>query len=436
MKKSCPLLLLLLLHIIFSPSLTAAVAGGFGVGIGIGGGGGGGVWIGGGINTPAAPPSSYKLDVAYKALQAWKSSITGDPHGLLRSWVGPNVCSYKGVFCSSAPEEEEEEEEQVGSSSSSSTSSRVSFVSGIDLNRANLEGTLVRDLAALTDLTLLHLNSNRFSGTIPITFRALASLQELDLSNNLLSGPFPSVILSMPSLVYLDLRFNDFSGPIPEDLFERPRLDAILLNNNRFQGEIPESMARSQASVVNLAYNELSGSIPAGLGFMGSKVREILFLNNRLTGCIPEGVGLFSEVEVFDVSYNSLTGQLPDTISCLDQIEVLNLAHNQLTGVLPNMICSLKSLLNLTVAYNFFSGFSQECSKLFDRNVGFDFSANCIPDRQLQRPPPECSAGSGTELSCTRIPAVQPLVCGAMAILGGTIGDLTSTSTPPSSPPP
>lgn len=200
MEKTWPLprlqhhffFLLPLHHIMLSQTVTAAAAaaaGGFGVGGGVGigiGGGGGGVWVGGGVNVPMAPPSSEKLDLAYKVLQAWKSSITGDPNGYLRSWVGPNVCSYTGVFCSS--------------------SSAVPFVAGIDLNRAKLEGVLVKDLAGLTDLALLHLNSNRFSGSIPSTFQGLVSLRELDLSNNVFSGPFPEVILSMPSLVYVDLR--------------------------------------------------------------------------------------------------------------------------------------------------------------------------------------------------------------------------------------
>ncbi|KAK4778016.1 hypothetical protein SAY87_018203 [Trapa incisa] len=438
-KKSC--LPFLLLHFLFHHVLRPSVGvdGSFGVGIGIGGGGGGGsgggVWIGGGFDTPMAPSGSSGggggggLDVAYRALQAWKASITGDPHGLLRSWVGPNVCSYKGVFCSSTLQDE-------------GGGRGGPFVVGIDLNRANLEGPLVEDLAALSSLTLLHLNSNQFSGTIPASFQALVSLQELDLSNNCLSGPFPSVILSMPSLVYLDLRFNGFSGPLPEDLFSRTGLDAILLNDNRFSGEIPESLLGTQASVINLANNQLYGSIPAsfGLGLATSRVREILLLNNRLIGCIPQGIGLLSDVEVFDVSRNSLTGHLPDTISCLDRIEVLNVGHNHLTGILPEMVCSLRSLLNLTLAYNFFSGFSQGCSRLLYRDVGFDFSANCIPERQLQRPPPECSAsGGGIGLSCLSVPAVEPIVCGAMGFLGRGIGGLSSSTTDPpstSSPPP
>ena len=39
------------------------------------------------------------LRAAYVALQAWKASITSDPHGITSTWVGFNVCKYKGVFC-------------------------------------------------------------------------------------------------------------------------------------------------------------------------------------------------------------------------------------------------------------------------------------------------------------------------------------------------
>ncbi|XP_008242465.1 PREDICTED: LOW QUALITY PROTEIN: leucine-rich repeat extensin-like protein 4 [Prunus mume] len=379
-------LLALLLLSVIPIEAGFGVGGGVGVNVGpVAGGGGAGVWIGGGINGngPNAPSGSSAsgLDRAYTALQAWKSAISEDPSKILDTWVGSDVCSYKGVFCADSQYEV------------SAASGLV--VAGIDLNHANLKGTLVKELSFLTEMSLLHLNSNRFSGTIPDTFKDLTSLQELDLS------------------IYLDLRFNSFSGPIPEDLFNR-RLDAIFLNNNQFAGGLPESLGNSQASVINLANNKFSGNFPASFGFMSNKLKEILFLNNQLTGCIPEGVGLFTDIQVFDVSFNSLMGHLPDTISCLQDIEVLNLGHNKLSGVLPEMVCSLKSLVNLTVAYNFFSGFSQECAKLFYRNVGFDFSLNCIPGRNMQRPQPECSLIPGGGLNCLRIPGSKPLVCGSL----------------------
>ncbi|XP_039031538.1 leucine-rich repeat extensin-like protein 4 [Hibiscus syriacus] len=392
--------LVFILWQMMTPSESAAIAVGGGVGINIGGGDG--VWVGGGINNNPTPsgPSASKLNSAYTALQAWKSAITDDPLGVLKTWDGLDVCSYKGVFCS---------DQQGGMDSSNGPP-----VVAIDLNHANLQGILVKELSALTDMSIFHLNSNRFSGTIPDTFKDLSSLQELDLSGNYFSGPFPMVTLNMPNLVYLDLRFNTFSGSIPDGLFNKG-LDAIFLNNNQFEGELPSNLGNSPASVINLANNKFNGNIPSSFGFISSKLKEILLLNNQLTGCIPQGVGMFSEMQVFDVSRNSLMGHLPDSISCLTDIEVLNLAHNKLSGVLPDVVCSLRSLMNLTVAYNFFSGFGQECSKSFFRDVGFDYSVNCIPGRDMQRPQPECSVIPGSGLSCLRIPSPQPLVCAALS---------------------
>ncbi|KAK2989590.1 hypothetical protein RJ640_027364 [Escallonia rubra] len=395
------------------------VGGGVGVNVGVGGGGGGGggggVWFGGGINSPTPSGSAVsKLNNAYTALQAWKSAIKDDPLGILTTWVGPNVCAYRGVFCADPQNEIADPNGPV--------------VAGIDLNKANLQGTLVSELSLLTDMSLLHLNTNRFTGTIPDTFRDLSSLTELDLSNNHFAGPFPISTLLIPNLLYLDLRFNSFSGPIPEEIFNK-NLDAIFLNNNQFDGQVPGNLGNSPASVINLANNRLSGEIPFSFGYMGPKLKEILFLNNQLTGCIPQGIGLWQDLQVFDASFNSLMGHLPDTISCLNEIEVLNLGHNKLSGDLPDMVCSLKTLLNLTVAYNFFSGFSQECAKLYFRNVGFDFSLNCIPGRQMQRPQPECSVIPGGSLSCLRIPipSATPLLC-------GTLLETQKTSPSPSSP--
>ncbi|KAK1408550.1 hypothetical protein QVD17_40422 [Tagetes erecta] len=339
-------------------------------------------------------PSNPNLKNAYIALQAWRSAIKDDPKGILNSWVGSNVCDYKGVFCAESP--------QSGT-----------IVAGIDLNHGGLEGILVKELSLLKDMSLLHLNSNRFSGTIPDSLKDLFALTELDLSNNLFSGSFPIITLQIPNLVYLDLRYNLFSGPIPDLVFNK-NLDAILLNNNNFEGQIPQTLANSPASVINLANNKLTGDIPISFGYSSPGLKEILFLNNQLTGCIPQGIGLWSDLQVFDASFNSLMGHLPDTVSCLEDIEVLNVAHNKLSGELPDLVCELKSLMNLSVAYNFFSGFSQECAKLYGRNVEFDFALNCIPGRQMQRPEPECDMIPGGSLSCLRIPSLKSLSCGAL----------------------
>ncbi|KAL4294329.1 hypothetical protein AHAS_Ahas18G0217200 [Arachis hypogaea] len=85
---------------------------------------------------------------------------------------------------------------------------------------------------------------------------------------------------------------------------------------------------------------------------MGSKLKEIMFLNNQLTGCIRERVGIFTEIQVLDVSYNTLMGHVPNTLSCLQDIQVLNLAHNKLFSELSDEASLCLSILFYATAYS------------------------------------------------------------------------------------
>uniref|UniRef100_A0A452Y5W8 Cell wall hydroxyproline-rich glycoprotein n=4 Tax=Triticinae TaxID=1648030 RepID=A0A452Y5W8_AEGTS len=376
-----------------------------------------GVWINGAAPPPPPPgsaslgPSSTQIQGGgqeYTALQELKAAIFEDPRGALSSWQGPNVCAYKGVYCSAPP---------------AGAAAAGAVVAGIDLNHASLKGTLPAALSLLSHLTFLHLNSNRLAGAVPDTLGDLQYLTELDLSNNLFSGPFPAATLLIPSLVYLDLRFNGFSGELPDEVFAK-NLDALFLNNNQFDGQIPETLWSSPATVITLANNRLTGPVPTAYGY-GGRVRELLFLNNKLTGCVPEALGFLPYIEVLDLSNNLLSGHLPSTLSCLSGIEVLNIAHNQFTGELPELVCDLRRITNLSVSFNFFSGISQDCDRLAGRSV-FDFAGNCVPGRGMQRPQPECDDAPGdVGLSCLRIPGSRPVACAEAAVsigIGVTFG--------------
>ncbi|CAN1172271.1 Leucine-rich repeat extensin-like protein 4 [Linum perenne] len=120
--------------------------------------------------------SGCYLQIRRATLRSWKSAISDDPSSILETWVGQNVCSYKEIYRSDGT------------------------VARIDLNHANLRGTLIFEQSLLTDLTIIHLNSNRFHGAICETFKDLVSLQELDLSNNQFSGNFPIPLLYIPNL--------------------------------------------------------------------------------------------------------------------------------------------------------------------------------------------------------------------------------------------
>ncbi|KAI4333947.1 hypothetical protein L6164_018695 [Bauhinia variegata] len=118
-------------------------------------------------------PLNPRLYRSFLAFQAWKRAIDSDPYNFTHTWVGHSVCNYTGVYCSPAQDDP-----------------KVTVVTGIDLNFADLAGFLPEEIGLLSDLALPHLNSNRFCGILPTTLKSLTHLYELDLSNNRFVGPF------------------------------------------------------------------------------------------------------------------------------------------------------------------------------------------------------------------------------------------------------
>ncbi|KAI9194245.1 hypothetical protein LWI28_004390 [Acer negundo] len=335
------------------------------------------------LHDSAPPPKPVgiqnpRLAKAYIALAALKHAITSDPHNFTSNWCGPDVCNYKGVYCAPAPDDP-----------------HTTTVAGVDLNNADIAGTLPSELCLLSDLALFHINSNRFCGQIPDSLRDLNLLHELDLSNNQFDGPFPPVLLCIPSLKFLDVRYNKFTGDIPSELFDL-KLDALFINNNKFKSSIPKNIGNSPVSVLVLANNGFKGCIPSSLKKMAGTLDEVILSNSGLTGCLSPEIALLKNLTVLDISSNKLVGSLPESISEMKKLEQLNVADNKLSGEIPNSICSLPRLENFTYSFNFFCSVPETCLKLPDK----DDKKNCIPGRPLQRSPQECKSFYSVPVDC------------------------------------
>ncbi|KAK4860620.1 hypothetical protein QYF36_027371 [Acer negundo] len=323
-----------------------------------------------------------RLAVVYPVIQKFKSSITSDPLNITKTWVGSDICSYKGFFCSNPPDNKS----AIGVAS-------IDF-NGFQLGAPTLDGFLDQ----LPDIALFHANSNNFAGVISPKIAKLPYLYELDISNNKFSGPFPSAVLGMEGLIFLDIRFNFFAGSVPPQIFVQ-NLDALFINNNNFMQMLPDNIGSTHILLLALANNNFSGPIPRSIFKALSLLTEVLFLNNQLTGCLPYEIGYLGEARVFDVGNNQLTGPLPFSLSCLEKVEQLNFANNLLTGMVPEMVCKLGNLVNFSLSGNYFTLVGPLCSFLIHKGV-LDVRNNCIPGLPFQRSVMECARFFARPIRC------------------------------------
>ncbi|EKX48227.1 hypothetical protein GUITHDRAFT_136755 [Guillardia theta CCMP2712] len=86
-----------------------------------------------------------------------------------------------------------------------------------------------------------------------------------------------------------------------------------------------------------------------------SAVSAIVLPHNRLVGALPDGISVFENLEVLDLSANNISGTMPMDISRLERLKDLILFDNLLTGSIPDLRKLLR-LEKIVLAENFLEG--------------------------------------------------------------------------------
>ncbi|XP_059449522.1 receptor-like protein 33 [Corylus avellana] len=169
----------------------------------------------------------------------------------------------------------------------------LGFLTTLLMSDCNFSGSIPSSLGSLTKLVTLYLSSNAFVGNVPTSLGNLVQLFDLDISNNQLTGPVPSSIGSLPIPPVSTLHF--------------------YISNNSLNGNIPFSFCNlSSLQVLDLANNNLSGSIPRCLDNFGAFL-SVLDLFNGLMGT-PQTYFNFPNLRILDISYNNFMGKLPSRL--------------------------------------------------------------------------------------------------------------------------
>ncbi|XP_031380768.1 receptor-like protein EIX1 [Punica granatum] len=284
---------------------------------------------------------------------------------------------------------------------------KLKSVSLLDLSRNKLSGWIPNCWENATSLSLINFSSNRLSGVIPSSIGNL-DLISLHLNNNSLHGEVPDSFRNLLGLMTLDLGENKLSGVLPEWLgVDFQVLVFLRLRENHFTGTLPMQLCLLQLQLLDLAVNNLHGTIPRcfgsliGMSHRSSsperndylvapsvpywdaepmtevmKGRELEYTtnlkfmfsldlsSNNFSGPIPHELTSLNLLNSLNLSHNLLSGNIPEKIGDMKWLESLDLSGNQLSGEIPPSISLLTMLSHLNLSDNNFAGKIPKSSQL------------------------------------------------------------------------
>ncbi|KAM3327881.1 hypothetical protein P3S68_033343 [Capsicum galapagoense] len=191
------------------------------------------------------------------------------------------------------------------------------------LDGNNFSGPIPQKLST-TPLQTLDLSYNNLSGNIPAWLGNISSLTSLALSKNHLKGHIPPDYCRLERLEVLDLSENNLVGVIPACFSAFRELQRVYLGKNKLQGEF-NMFSNSYLKVLDLRYNNFSGSIPKWLGSLG--ITTLLLKGNHLQGAIPTELCRASELRIMDISHNNLSGPIPSCVGNIMHQESIIVAY-------------------------------------------------------------------------------------------------------------
>lgn len=220
---------------------------------------------------------------------------------------------------------------------------------------ANLVGGIPESVGTLVRLTTLDLVSNRLSGEIPKSIAGLSSITEIDLYDNLLSGELPEGLGNLTTLLKLDISQNNLTGKLPGSI-ARLSLQSLNLNDNYLSGEVPEILGSNPNLIqLKLFNNSFTGKLPRNLGLY-SDLEDFDVSTNNFTGELPRFLCHRSKLERIVIFSNRFSGKIPESYGECKTLNYVRMANNELSGEVPNNFWSLPELYHLEICNNKFQG--------------------------------------------------------------------------------
>ncbi|XP_078433176.1 leucine-rich receptor-like protein kinase family protein [Wolffia australiana] len=208
----------------------------------------------------------------------------------------------------------------------------------LDLSGNAIGGNLSAMAKWGSNLEFIDLSRNKLAGPWPPPTAQFLRLNHLNLSHNALSGPLPSDLAQFGKLIVLDLGSNGFAGDLAAELLFSPSLEELHLQSNLLRGGIIATRAtaaeRSGLRVLDLAHNQLNGSLSLGAEFRRFPDLQLLDVaGNRFSGRVPTTMSELVSLSSLDISQNQFSGPLP--VNLPGTLKSFNASDNNLSGAIP-----------------------------------------------------------------------------------------------------
>lgn len=154
----------------------------------------------------------------------------------------------------------------------------------------------------------------------------------------------------------ITLEDNNLTGSIPSGIGELIMLRYINLGNNQISSSIPNAMyGLTNLEFLLLWNNTLSGFLSPSIGNMAA-LRQISLENNQLSGFLPPELGDLTEVFYLNLSVNNFSGNIPSNIGNMANLEQAYLFGNTLSGEVPSQIVDAAKLEVFKIGDNAITG--------------------------------------------------------------------------------
>ncbi|MDW7693303.1 leucine-rich repeat protein [Flammeovirgaceae bacterium SG7u.111] len=233
---------------------------------------------------------------------------------------------------------------------------QLKHIKSLDLSSCSL-ASLTEEIGNFTELESLSLESNQIK-VLPKGLANCQNLREVHLkgNKNLDLGQAFEVLSQIKSFKKLNLAEWKLTE-LPENIGKMVHLEEVDISNNLLTS-LPESLG-SLPNLQNLNF-EKNALDPEQVFPVLAQIQSLKELNLNHFNCfgnaentepIPESIGLFSQLEVLDLSYAKGVALLPDSIKNCKGLKRLRVVKTKLQK-LPEGLGELEGLEDLSVYNN------------------------------------------------------------------------------------